>query len=219
MREFKFRAWDKAEEAYWGPKGMVYFSLQYVPDFIGNTFCRKGSDHFEPRYEVMEWVGLYDKKGREIYEGDIVESVSWNQFWVDSDGKTYEALRRILVVVFHEGAFRLREDFRGLMAPTYWDLHDSGDLEVIGNIYENPDLLKPVFKLHDQGYTLPKELQKYGTRNEMTCLREDVYTRIGHAVEDWLNSDLPLAGGYRTAVADLREIIEHVKEVSKKCQT
>lgn len=82
---------------------------------------------------VMQYTGLKDKNGKEIYDGDIVklwlverDEVFWNSF----------------LVKFFEGCFIcefLGGDTEEYPIFEYWN--DSQDLEIIGNIYENPELL------------------------------------------------------------------------------
>lgn len=72
--------------------------------------------------EVMQFTGLLDKHGKEIYEGDIVDGT--------------------LDVSMENGC---TEDFRAPVVWSemgYWDIGaPSSEIEIIGNIYENPDLL------------------------------------------------------------------------------
>lgn len=91
---------------------------------------------------VGESTELTDINKKEIYEGDIVESVSWNEY-ISRDGRTIKVLRRCMVVEFHEGGFRLKEIFNDpALNPVYWDISTCpGDLKVIGNIHDNPELL------------------------------------------------------------------------------
>jgi len=73
---------------------------------------------------LMQFTGLKDKNGKEIYEGDIVKSEAWSP-------STYE-------VGFREGAFCFyREDSLYANNPEYLF-----KFEIIGNIYENPELIK-----------------------------------------------------------------------------
>lgn len=74
--------------------------------------------------ELMQFTGLLDKNGKEIYEGDVVKSCD-NQY----DGSTFKDL--LQVVEFTEGSFVPVSE------------RHSSCFEVIGNIYENPELLNP----------------------------------------------------------------------------
>lgn len=79
---------------------------------------------------VGQYTGLKDKNGKEIYEGDVLNSVSAMQ-------------REAGYVSFNDGAFCLSIIFsRTTQAGTKYFLSTCKELEVIGNIYENPSLLE-----------------------------------------------------------------------------
>jgi len=80
---------------------------------------------------LMQYTGLKDKNGKEIYEGDIVHVTDF----FHGDAKVYKG-----VVKFVGGYYQIEgQDIRN--APLGWII-SSDDLEVIGNIYENPELLE-----------------------------------------------------------------------------
>ena len=100
-REIKFRVWD-TEMHMW---------IYNIGMGRNNTLC-KGT---EKRFHVMQFAGLKDKNGKEIYEGDIIR------------GET-----RNFEVIFYDGMFTT-DVGRYLLNREY---------EKIGNIYENPELLE-----------------------------------------------------------------------------
>ncbi len=119
MRELKFRAWDKET------KTIILDTTIHAITFSGEIW--KISDSIfkdeTKRFEIMQFTGLKDKNGKEIYEGDIM----------------YVAGVGNVEIIFNEGCFGYM--WEGGLYNFYED--QEGDIErVIGNIYENPELLK-----------------------------------------------------------------------------
>lgn len=116
MREIKFRVWDK-EFSGGGDMGDLTSFKDYMwPVILG----RYGKDS---RYVVMQYTGLKDKNGKEIYEGDIVKR-----------GKT------VGKIVWNNGGFRWHTNFTPLNFMPM-SINFEFEHEIIGNIYENPKLL------------------------------------------------------------------------------
>ena len=123
-REIKFRVWDKLAERFIrcdeGYQGHYVLSLKGEFHNLQNG---SGGDECI----VQQWTGLKDKNGVEIYEGDIVKATS----------DQYENENFVGKVIFDEGCFLTwinKNDIRGI-----WG---EDDIEVIGNIFETPELLE-----------------------------------------------------------------------------
>jgi len=124
MREIKFRAWDKKYGA-WVKNMRVYQNGAAADD---NSWLPSKD------IALMQFTGLHDRSGREVYEGDILKwrkhpratevgEVLWNQSSASFCVKDQNEL----------------EKERGFWRPV--SLYAMNSIEVIGNIYENPELL------------------------------------------------------------------------------
>jgi uncharacterized phage protein (TIGR01671 family) len=122
-REIKFRAWDKDnEEMFFVPQ------LIYIPG-KGMQVLETGSETKRDDCLLMQFTGLKDKNGKEIYEGDIIRE------GILEDGRPL-----VSWVKFEEGAFTT--DDGEFLSEAIYGLEEKTNTEVIGNIYENPQLLK-----------------------------------------------------------------------------
>ena len=122
MREIKFRAWDLMRMTTSGIMFNSTTSMLEIPNGSGMV--------------LMQYTGLKDKNGKEIYEGDIITNEIDDQGTKRFNPKTgfydYDTKKEIVVVRYNE----------------YWghfifsNQSIRGKIEIIGNIYENPELLE-----------------------------------------------------------------------------
>ena len=145
----KFRVWDLANNCFFGrmddlliftPPASAYnkfelFSLGKVEHFTGKvTFLKDSLDN----YIIQQWTGLKDKNGKNIYEGDILTG----REWFSSREPAWLKLRHVSVIFCNKSATYCL-DYKFMQVPICGNLaYSYSDLEVVGNIYENPDLLK-----------------------------------------------------------------------------
>lgn len=112
-REIKFRIWNDYD------KKMIHWN-ELLEKNLANIFTI-------PSYNkcLMQYIGLHDKNGKEIYEGDILKSIRWNDIYlVKQMGTAY---------------YLCRKGKNGFNKITTWNNAEKS--EVIGNIYDNPELL------------------------------------------------------------------------------
>lgn len=137
MREIKFRAWDNTFKDMFIPTGISFVDSEvYGNEKYGASFERSLI-----HVTLMQYTGLHDKHGKEIYEGDIVscdqaQDLGWK-----------------VVGIVHFG-IDFRESSGWCDPRIYLDTrpfqkHNGSEFcifhkqpEVIGNIHENPELLK-----------------------------------------------------------------------------
>jgi uncharacterized phage protein (TIGR01671 family) len=132
MRELKFRAWDKERCRMSFPFKVTGFAVFFVKDSVPLQFLSDTN-----RFEIMQYTESKDKNGKEIYEGDIVQIKDRFVMWSKSKGQITEDVNA--VVEWSSGGFTPRR----LGNTRSWIL-DMEQYEVIGNIYENPELLEEV---------------------------------------------------------------------------
>lgn len=126
-REIKFRAWDKEE------KEMINVARIDIADgsCYSHIFNGNALDYWN-NVKLMQYTGLKDVNGKEIFEGDIIEGGYLNPL-------TGEFLSRKYIVEYENAQFRGKLIGHSPYGDTW--LHFIKG-KVIGNIYENPELLE-----------------------------------------------------------------------------
>ena len=133
MREilFKTKRKDNGEwvEGYYAKLGYGNNTKHFI---IQNVSLQEDISYFEyieiDIDTICQYTGLTDKNGKKIWENDICDTF-------ENDSK--EMLRN--VVKFEDGCFKV---FKKHYLSMHLDCYEESDLKVIGNIFDNPDLLE-----------------------------------------------------------------------------
>ena len=150
MREFKFRVWDTKHKKFLiGIPPMEYmldhdeWSWRDIEEdpcvYLNNVF----SKDFNGRLIFQQYTGLTDSKGNHIYEGDIIKEHHFED-WGDKIG--YEYIGIVVYKMCSDGI--LFAEYKTIPAKNqntkFRGNAIQSDCEVIGNIFENPELLKTI---------------------------------------------------------------------------
>ena len=123
--KLKFRAWDKHEQKMFTNDELIIWNGNVYANDSKKLTCNNLKGWSIDDEYLMQSTGLVDKNGKEIFEGDIVKMSKD----VYSEPTYYEVVRH------YGGAYRLESKQHGC---ELWLRHT--DCEVVGNIYENPEL-------------------------------------------------------------------------------
>lgn len=122
QRKIKFRAWNRKLKKFVDKNELKHYAIALDGEVI--NFDSSGYDYID-HFEILRCTGLKDRHDVEIYEGDII--------------KTWDGA--VLPITFNRGCFRMGYGSGGLSGSLNVFMGDD-ECEVIGNIYENPELLE-----------------------------------------------------------------------------
>jgi uncharacterized phage protein (TIGR01671 family) len=140
-RIIKFRAWDKHSKYMYSPEEIESIGnhddeYERLINLTNNgQFHHLGGHYARPldTVELMQFTGFKDKNSKEIYEGDIIQDIN------------KEDVSYIVVWNPNDGMWSLVTNIKQKPSTIKWD-NDlclwNGDSEVIGNVFENPELIK-----------------------------------------------------------------------------
>jgi uncharacterized phage protein (TIGR01671 family) len=125
-REIKFRAWDKVLKAMVDWDGIHSTSIPYL---------------LSAEYEVMQYTGLKDKNGVEIYEGDVIDA-----FYIDDHPNLDMAGTYLWTGPVHYEqslcTYQIKSHYNGVGFLAQISKSNCKNYVVQGNIYANPELLE-----------------------------------------------------------------------------
>ena len=136
MREIKFRIFDKiipangTEKELENPSGAIVSNWDYI---LNSSYLIEG---LQGKYPIMQYTGLKDKNGKEIYEGDIVKTEQ--AIYQDISVIVWEYVEFKLKSVRELPQSSLKRFEYGYIGP----ILKYFKFEIIGNIFENPELLQ-----------------------------------------------------------------------------
>ena len=132
QREIKFRVWDKDCKRMHVCGDNTHDTIYFFEDNCACYYNLQNGEGSSPdgtgTYKLMQYTGLKDKNGKEIYEGDIISAYN----------------RRIKGPVIFDKRGLAFGIPNGPNEIYHFSMNflESKDIEVIGNIYENPDLIE-----------------------------------------------------------------------------
>lgn len=141
MRDIKFRAWDKDLKQMHICGQDVHDSMTFDENNIAQYYNLQNGCGSPTTYELMQYTGLKDKNGKEIYEGDIVKVHFKKGCW-KYNNKNYSGYKNgniefcvdcfiVYIKNYKEKIYPLSSFGKGQLK----------DIEKIGNIYDNLELL------------------------------------------------------------------------------
>lgn len=126
---FKFRIWDIKKRTW---ANSVEYTLPIDENGVLFTDSNVGNSIFYPidNFVVQQWTGFKYENGRDIFEGDIFNTIAnrWEVFWSQKEGAF------ICRALFYSGGFKC--------VPLNLFLEQRVSLVYLGNICEHPELLK-----------------------------------------------------------------------------
>lgn len=130
MRVLQYKLWDKKNKQWYDEDNVLLERDGTLTEYHYDCFENLDVIDRTNDFIVVPYTGLKDKRGKKIHEGDICEIVTYS-------GKPFGT---VYVVTFSNGSFKLT-DTEELLLPINIDDEDIVSIEIIGNVFENPELI------------------------------------------------------------------------------
>ena len=132
MREIKFRAWDNKHKKWMWPYPDAFWIIGETTVFNLLAQAEDMSIRDYNEIQIVQYTGLKDKNGTEIYEGDIINDPEW--WW--GPGEVFLNRGVCGPCIGDSVMAYVCRNARGVS----YNIWDGKDVEVIGDIYKNPEL-------------------------------------------------------------------------------
>ncbi|EAI5387765.1 hypothetical protein BU950_08295 [Campylobacter jejuni] len=135
LQDFDFRIWDEDnEEFYKNPSIFKIKQIKGPHNVVLSSYSdneRINFEGYDRKFEVELFTRLYDKNGKKVYENDIVKVKSLYDYFLAK------------ISIHKEGTFYFKGKNGDYIGSLIYLVEDEGyTIEIIGNIHENPELLK-----------------------------------------------------------------------------
>ena len=138
MREIRFKAWDSENEIF-GEVDEVHGDFEFIKDgdrVRSDLNLQVILNRDFPEIIALQFTGLYDKNGKHIYEGDIIRSPRDRSYHFGEVGK--------IIYLEDKAGFLVEGKWSRNQYQDALDCDIAIESEIIGNVYQNPELLTNV---------------------------------------------------------------------------
>lgn len=131
MGILQYKLWDKKNKQWYDEDDVLLERDGTLTEYHYDCFENLDVIDRTNDFIIVPYTGMKDKRGKKIYKGDICKIVTY-------DGKPFGT---VALVTFSNGSFKLLIDTEELLLSISIDDEDIVSIEVIGNVFENPELI------------------------------------------------------------------------------
>lgn len=132
MSDLRFKIWDLLTKEWTKENSFQLLKTEGQNNYYFRNYLLNNDDFTSgERYIVVQWIGLSDKNGNPIFEGDILRITNWPYLDHSTERDFSKPFYKLEKVVYDAPEFNLNR----------WLRFESCDYEIVGNIFQNPNLL------------------------------------------------------------------------------